>query len=408
MSPRAVRFIFQAGAVMSALAGAGLTSPRLAATAAPSPRTEAAFWYDEGHRLVARLAAVRLTPRTAAAVRELLGGQSLADAALWADRIRTARPDTKPLHYVNIPLGASGYEPARDCPDGRCIIAAIERERQTLADANAPAASRAEALRFLAHFIADLHQPLHVADNGDRGGNDRPVTFLGATKNLHEVWDGELIEASGLAEEAYYVHLRRLMDSVDPGATERGSVVDWAMEGHRVAALHAYRLPHGARIDRRYVQASLPTVDRALVAAGIRLARVLNDALTAYPSTAAAPPAVPRSLAGQSSQTSSAAELTYADLEASAHIGETATVVGTVATVRVSRSGNIYLNFGADYPHQTFSGAILRPRGTWTQGLDSLAGRRVGLRGRISAYKGQVQIVIERPDQIVAPAAAGE
>ncbi|MEP6687629.1 MAG: S1/P1 nuclease [Gemmatimonadales bacterium] len=245
-------------------------------------RPATVFWYDEGHRLVARLAEERLTPQAAAAVRELLGGQRLADAALWADRIRAERPDTKPLHYVNIPLAARSYLPARDCPTGRCIIAAIERDRLTLANARATPAARAEALRFLAHLIGDLHQPLHVADDGDRGGNDRRVTFLGVPKNLHKVWDGELIEAVGLSEEQYYARLRRRMDSLDLPTLERGTTVDWAMEGHDVAARRAYRLTRGATIDRDYVEASLPSVDRALIAAGVRLARVLNEALSGY------------------------------------------------------------------------------------------------------------------------------
>jgi nuclease S1 len=344
-------------------------------------------WSDEGHRLVARLAETRLTPRTAEAVRELLGGQSLADASLWADQIRGLRRETAPLHYVNIPLTANAYLPARDCPRGRCIIAAIESDERVLADASAPTAKRAEALRFLIHFIGDLHQPLHVSDDGDRGGNDRPVTFLGTSRNLHQVWDGELIQASGMNESQYYDHLRLMMASLDLSALERGSVADWAMEGHRIAAEHAYRIPPGNTLDQTYVETNLPLVDRSLIAAGVRLARVLNVALAKYtPTRHGEPPLGPG---------------VYTDREAAAHVGETATVVGTLVSIHRSRGGKIFLNFGADYPHQTFSGAVLHPRGTWYRGLDSLVGKRVGVRGRIERYKGRVEIVIERADQVV-------
>ena len=383
---RSLQSALRLGFAVAALPGAAV---RPALTLPPAPRGTA-FWYDEGHRLVARLAETRLTPRTAEAVRELLGGQTLADASLWADRIRGQRRETGPLHFVNIPLGADRYVPERDCPHGQCIIAAIARDRRILADTAASPAARAEALRFLVHFIGDLHQPLHVANDGDRGGNERPVSFLGAARNLHEVWDGELIEASGLDESQYYDRLRRLMDSLDLGSLERGTVTDWAMEGHRIAAAHAYSLPRNGAIDPAYVQANLPLVDRALVAAGVRLAAVLNEALAGY-----AP-------AARLEQPSRAGF--YSDREAAAHVGEMATVVGTVAGVHRSKSGNIYLNFGADYPHQTFSGAVLHPRGGWTQGLDSLAGKRVGVRGRISVYKGQAQIVIKSVEQIVQPA----
>jgi hypothetical protein len=364
-------------------------SVRPAGTLPPAHRGTA-FWYDEGHRLVARLAETRLTPRTAEAVRELLGGQTLADASLWADRIRGQRRETGPLHFVNIPLGADRYIPERDCPHDRCIIAAIARDRRILADTAASPAARAEALRFLVHFIGDLHQPLHVANDGDRGGNERPVSFLGATRNLHEVWDGELLEAAGLDESQYYDRLRRLMDSLDLGPLERGTVADWAMEGHRIAVAHAYDLPRNGVMGPAYVQANLPLVDRALVAAGVRLAAVLNDALAGYAPT------------DRLEQPGRAG--LYSDREAAAHVGEVATVVGTVASVRRSKAGNIYLNFGADYPHQRFSGAVLRPRGSWTQGLDSLAGKRVGVRGTITMYKGQVRIVIKSAEQIVWPA----
>ena len=155
-------------------------------------------WWDLGHREVARLAELRLTPHTRAAVRSILGGQSLADASVWADNIRNYRHDADPLHYVNIPLADTVYVPEKHCPRGRCIIAAIEQERRLLADPAASPDDRAEALRFLVHFMGDLHQPLHVSNNGDRGGNQRAVTLLGSPTDLHKVWDGELIDSSGM------------------------------------------------------------------------------------------------------------------------------------------------------------------------------------------------------------------
>jgi hypothetical protein len=93
----------------------------------------------------------------------------------------------------------------------------------------------------------------------------------------------------------------------------------------------------------------------------------------------------------------------YADRQAAAHVGETATVVGTVATIFRSKKGNVYLNFGADYPHQAFTAVALQPVGRWTGGLDSLVGRRVGVRGMIVSYRGRVEIVLKRADQIVTP-----
>jgi hypothetical protein len=97
----------------------------------------------------------------------------------------------------------------------------------------------------------------------------------------------------------------------------------------------------------------------------------------------------------------------YSDREAAAHLGETATVVGTVAAVFRSKKGTVYLNLGADYPHQTFTAVALAPAGAWTSGLDSLVGRRVGVHGTIVSYRGRVEIVLRSREQLVqAPPAA--
>jgi hypothetical protein len=191
-----------------------------------------------------------------------------------------------------------------------------------------------------------------------------------------------------MSEPEHLDHLRRKMDSLDVAALEAGSPVEWAMEGHRVAAEHVYRLPPGGRLGERYLRASLPLVDRTLISAGVRLARILNEALADYPAKSAGRDVPPPG--------------TYSDLEARAHVGELATVVGTVVTVRRSRAGNIFLNFGGDYPHQSFSGLVLHPREAWQQSLDTLAGRRVGVTGLIRLYRGQVEIVIERQEQVFA------
>jgi hypothetical protein len=347
---------------------------------------ERVLWWDLGHRIVARIAEQRLTAHTREAVRQILEGQSLADASVWADNIRQYRHDADPLHYVNIPLSDTAYDPERHCPKGRCILAAIAADEQALSSPASSPVDRAEALRFLVHFIGDLHQPLHVADDHDRGGNQRTVYLAGDSTNLHKVWDGELLEHQGVTESEYLEMLRREMDTMDLAALERGTVVDWAMEGHRTAVEHAYHLRRNGRIGEAYIRENRPIIDHALIAAGVRLAKVLNDVLANYrPST----------------DTASLGPGRYTDRQAAAHLGETATVVGTVAAVYRSKGGNIYINFGADYPRQTFTAVALAPVGSWSKGLDSLVGKRIGVRGEIVSYRGRVQIVLKGRDQIV-------
>jgi hypothetical protein len=163
-------------------------------------------------------------------------------------------------------------------------------------------------------------------------------------------------------------------------------VADWAMEGHRIAADRAYRLPRGGRLGQSYIEANRPIIDHALIAAGVRLAKVLNETLAGYRPTAPA--------------SASLGPGVYTDREALAHVGETAVVVGTVAAVFRSPGGNVYLNFGADYPRQTFTAVALAPLPGWTAGLDSLMGKRVRVRGEIVKYRGRVEIELKESGQI--------
>jgi hypothetical protein len=117
---------------------------------------------------------------------------------------------------------------------------------------------------------------------------------------------------------------------------------------------------------------------------GVPLDGVLNEALQDY----------------HPAPSSGSRDPVYSDGEAAAHVGEVATVVGIVFSVRRSKSGNTFLNFGANYPNQTFSGVILGPQEPALRDLDSLTGRRVGVHGLIRLYRGQAEIQIERAEQI--------
>ena len=139
----------------------------------------AAFaWGAEGHRIVALIAASELTPQAKAQVESLLGGDaasSMAELSTWADEIKFRRHETGPWHYVDIEIDSQGYNAARDCPTGDCVVAQIERDEHIVGDRSLAMPVRAEALKFLIHFVGDLHQPLHCADNHDRGGNEVKV-----------------------------------------------------------------------------------------------------------------------------------------------------------------------------------------------------------------------------------------
>jgi hypothetical protein len=248
------------------------------------PLNQAWSWGPSGHSIVAEIAQHQLHPTVFAQIERLLGGQtSLASVSTWADEVVKQRPETTRWHFVDIPYDATNYDPNRDCnptPKGDCIINAIERLLATLKDRSEPKQRRAEALMFLVHFVGDLHQPLHVTErDNDAGGNRVAVTFFDVPMSLHMVWDIGIIErrTRGWGE---YVRLieHDWLPGKDIRKLQRGSLVDWALEAHAAAANVAYVLPDDLKLGEAYYQQSVPTVDRQLALAGIRLARLLNEA----------------------------------------------------------------------------------------------------------------------------------
>lgn len=239
-------------------------------------------WGQEGHRVVATIAEAHLTPKAREKVQEILGVDgSLAEVSTWVDEVRPSRPQTAPWHYIDIPLNASAIDLARDCPDGDCVTAAISRFQVVLRDASSTPSAKNEALKFIVHFVADLHQPLHCEDNNDKGGNGLQVTFFDENANLHSVWDTLLIERINPDAVDYAAKLNATIKDSDIAAWEQGLVEDWALESHTVAQKVAYgMLPPRPKPDlgTDYFQTAAPAVGLQLQRAGIRLAYILNQA----------------------------------------------------------------------------------------------------------------------------------
>jgi S1/P1 Nuclease len=261
-------------------------SALLVALLAARTVNDASAWGTSGHSIVAEIAQRRLEPGVLRKIKELLGGEvSLASVASWADDVILARPDTVNWHFVNIPYEASNYDPARDCREtsrGDCVVEAIRRLRLTLMDVSKPKQERTEALMFLVHFVADVHQPLHCAErNGDQGGNTVNVIFFGHPMTLHMVWDVGILDKRSYdwGEHVRYLEAKWLREK-NVASLEQGTPADWAVESHQAAVAVAYQLPSDMVLGEEYYRRSMPTVDRQLALAGLRLARLLNDALS--------------------------------------------------------------------------------------------------------------------------------
>jgi len=240
-------------------------------------------WGAQGHEIVTTIAAHHLTPQARAQVARLLGSPAmLIHDSNWADEVRDQRPETGPWHYVDIPLRAPNYVPARHCPTGQCVVSQIVRARQTLADSRQPAARRAEALRFLIHLVADLHQPLHAADNNDRGGNEIQINLDGRRTNLHQLWDTRIVEAMGRNTAQIAAAIGGAVSPQQRKSWQAGTPAAWAEESHRIARDHVYPMVQGRRslrLSARYLRAEMPATRQQLAKAGIRLAWLLNTTL---------------------------------------------------------------------------------------------------------------------------------
>ena len=292
-------------------------------------------WGCEGHQMVALIARARLTPAVSAAVDQLLRdspidpalnrfcqerpADPMADASTWADDSKN-QEKTSVWHYVDIPLSVvSVTSISAWCPpigpsvDGRnrpgCVTDAIGYELGILRDKSRPVAERATALRYVIHFVGDIHQPLHDEDNDDQGGNCTAMQFYSEDRpvNLHSIWDYKLIQHQLVLQKktqpAYADALSARFDARYAAMTKGNDPVAWAWEGHAIAISTAYgALQPGIPVEapnpksvcnaeRDKVQAlhiaigdayfakAMPVIDEQLATAGFRLAALLNATL---------------------------------------------------------------------------------------------------------------------------------
>jgi len=255
-------------------------------------------WGPKGHQVVADVAYSRLTPQTRKNLKLLLGHETLASISTWADDVRKQHDEAYDWHFVDIPTGAAGFDEQRDCfrPQDKhkdaqtdhhnCVVDRIEIFEHALSDANATQEQRAEALRWVVHFVGDLHQPLHAIDEA-RGGNDIKLPVFGNPQcgdypcNLHWVWDSILLEHAGLSEHDYVRRVQKLIRTEHLDQQAGGGPVDWANESHLQARKILQDKP--ASVDQAYYDANIRLVDEKLALAGIRLASVLNTTLGKIP-----------------------------------------------------------------------------------------------------------------------------
>ena len=254
-------------------------------------------WGPLGHSVVAELAQQHLSPAAEAEVERILAPEhtkSLADIANWPDQMQddpamaALWKQTRSQHYINFHGGSDcDYVPPRDCNDGRCVVAALEYYVGVLGDRSKSETERLRALKFVVHFVGDIHQPLHAGYRDDKGGNTYQVQFDGKGTNLHKIWDSRMLYTRDLDWQAY---AQRLDSGVPvtlppPIAPLDDPYAQWAEESCRITAEPGF-YPDNHKITEAYVGTWLPVADQRLRVAGRRLAEVLNLALAPAPTAA--------------------------------------------------------------------------------------------------------------------------
>jgi nuclease S1 len=294
-------------------------------------------WGCKGHETVALIAETHLTPNARAMAFKIitdgpissslsryckeLNLDAFASASTWADDERQVQPDTAPWHFINIPRGAPQGSLSEYCQQTNgCITSALAAMVAILKDGTSTPQARADALRYVIHFVGDIHQPLHATNNNDRGGNCVPVAFFGKaphesnkisesySPNLHAVWDVNIIDQLSndktpqqLADELN----SRFHARESSWQSEIPNFEKWAWESHELAEKIAYgRLPTKIAIEApvpelkscagdnhistrmlqlhedleaNYQNAAAPVVEEQLTKAGVRLAALLDS-----------------------------------------------------------------------------------------------------------------------------------
>jgi len=245
-------------------------------------------WGDTGHKIVCDLAFRLAAPDTRAEIRRLikLDGEFdfFADSCTWPDHPRKRAPE----HFINLKRDATGMPPNDECPTSEtCVLSAIEKDSKTLASSTDDD-EKLDALKFLGHWVGDIHQPLHVSFEDDRGGNNIHVTGE-CSSNLHSAWDNCLVfKAIG---ENVATASRQLFNSLTATNKEQWAAADprdWANESFALAeaAKVRYCSRHGTscdlpspprvEIDAAYISANVDAVREQLAKAGVRLAKLLD------------------------------------------------------------------------------------------------------------------------------------
>ncbi len=232
-------------------------------------------WGKTGHRVIGLIAERHLSKKAKKKLANILEDETLAEVSNYMDFIRAddQYDHMSPWHYCTVPDGKT-YEEAGTPEEGDAIVT-IERLMSELKSKQFTDGDEALAIKMLVHLIGDIHQPLHVGNGEDKGGNDVKLDYFWKSSNLHRVWDSGIIDG----QEYAYTEYTEWIDHATEAELEKwenDELMDWIYESKEYRN-QCYELPENLKIAYDYDYKNLGLVNQRLLQAGIRLAAVLNE-----------------------------------------------------------------------------------------------------------------------------------
>ncbi len=237
-------------------------------------------WGSQGHMIVGQIGQNNLNPNAKKAVATILKGQTLADVANWADMVKS-KPEwahTKPWHFVDIADGED-YTTSEHKSEGD-VVGAITDMVKVLNTSSSTAMEKENALKFIVHFVGDIHQPLHVGKPEDRGGNDVHITFNGKGSNLHALWDSLMIMKSPLDYMQYanwLEHGKAFTPPYDLPAFAFSTIITEDMNARSEIYNFSPGTQGNIQVTEAYYKRNVDLMNHQLLTGGKRLATLLNS-----------------------------------------------------------------------------------------------------------------------------------
>jgi hypothetical protein len=360
-------------------------------------------WGVVGHKTVATIAENHLTPKSKNMVKALLGNESLADVASWADQVlkEPEYKNTAPEHYLNVQLGLSYADFHKEvlAQTRDNVYKGLLKNEEVLKSQTSTKEQRTVALKFIVHFVGDLHQPMHVSRAEDKGGNTIQLQFNGQGTNLHSLWDSKLIGKESKSFEQMAIDY----DKATPQQIKQwqsDDMMKWLFESYQISSKLYTEIEQNNKLDDAYYKSHIGIVNERIEMAGIRLAGLLNKisatATYNYPqSIASIKGAEAPSMVNYGPQTAEAFK-TISVEDAAKHIGESVSITAKVYSYKELANMTL-VNLGAEYPNQLLTVVL---KGDTKGLLKQIDGKVLSVNGKLEMYKGKPEIVVSDASQI--------